>query len=282
MDSVSRDFGSTPRRSRRLSISGWLPATKLTAGMLLVAAVAITLVVAVFAVHDTADFELEGDIADDGSVAGPDWGSIFDAGGGVADLHGGIAAGFLMDDISPAGLVDHTVFTSGGTKNDQQPSVDWNWGTQSVPEKDDLSNVYSFGTLNASGHLVLYAGLERLAPNGDSHLDGEFNANLISLDEAPPCDNEPCHFLGNKTVGDVLVAMDYTKGGANAGALDTVRVFQWDGSQYAFVSGITGADCNGADTICGFSNEGPADDGGPWTNYNSHGDVVTTLPKNAF
>jgi hypothetical protein len=82
-------------------------------------------------------------------------------------------------------------------------------GTQSVP-KDDLSNVYAYGTHDADGHLVLYAGLERLSPNGASHIDIEFNREQIALDEAPPCDNEPCGFLGNKTVGDILVAMEFT------------------------------------------------------------------------
>ena len=230
------------------------------------------------AVHDDGEFELDGNIPD-GAAAGPDWGSVFDSAGNVADLHGGLAAGFLMDDISPAGAVDHTVFTSGGTKNNQQPSA-WNWGTQSVPAKDDLSNVYAFGTVDSNGHLIIYAGLERLAPNGDSHIDIEFNRQIISLDEEPPCANEPCGFLGSKTAGDILVAMDFTKGGD----FGTLRVFQWDGSQYVIVAGgsMTGAGCNAADTICGLNNAGPSDDGGPWPNYDNHGNVIATLEKNAF
>ena len=37
-----------------------------------------------------------------------------------------------------------------------------------------------------------------------------------------------------------------------------------------------------ADTICGFDNDGPADNGGPWVNYDRHGNEITTLEKNAF
>src|SRR5438132_1655587 len=230
------------------------------------------------AVHDDGHFELDGNIPD-GSAAGPDWGSVFDSSGSVANLDSGLGAGFLMDDISPAGAVDHTVFTAGGTKNNQQPSA-WSWGTQSVPAKDDLSNVYAFGTVDANGHLIIYAGLERLAPNGDSHIDIEFNRQMIRLDEEPPCANEPCGFVGSKTAGDILVAMDFTKGGD----FGTLRVFQWDGSQYVIVTGgsISGAGCNAADTICGLNNAGPNDDGGPWPNYDNHGNVIATLEKNAF
>src|SRR4029453_6072510 len=254
----------------------------LTASLLTTLAILVSLALgwpmAASAIHDDGHFELEGNIPD-GASPGPDWGSIFDAGGNVVDVDGGLAAGFLMDDISPAGAVDHTVFTSGGTKNNQQPT-DWHWGTQSVPAKDDLSNVYAFGAVDPAGHLLVYAGLERLTPNGDSHIDIEFNRQMISLDEEPPCANEPCGFLGSKSVGDILVAMDFTKGGD----FGTLRVFRWDGSQYVFVAGgsITGDGCNATDTICGFNNDGPADDGGPWPNYNNHGDVITTLEKNAF
>ena len=143
-----------------------------------------------FGVHDDGLFELEGNIADD-AAAPPDWAALFDSNGNAVSPGSGLAFGFVADDIAPGGLNDDTVFTAGGTKNSQQPSVDWQWGTQSVPEKDDLFNVYAYGTLNAAGHLVLYAGLERLAPNGASHIDIEFNRESIALDEAPPCTTSP-------------------------------------------------------------------------------------------
>src|SRR5438046_2815592 len=124
--------GAQQRRTSRRSIlpaltgGGYLAILILIAGLIVVAGA--------LAVHASGDFELEGNIVDD-PAPGPDWGSIFDASGNVVDLHGGLAAGFAMDDISPAGAVDHTVFSSGGTKNSGQPSTDWNWGTQSVPAK---------------------------------------------------------------------------------------------------------------------------------------------------
>src|SRR5574341_946058 len=290
-ESTSSGAGHIPGRHGSGASAGTVPFAPLFAVAMIGALVLAALItlgwqlsLSAFAVHDEGNFELEGDIPDS-AAAGPDWGSVFDANGNVVDLDGGLAAAFAMDDISPAGDVDDTVFTSGGTKNSQQPSADWEWGTQSVPAKDDLSNVYAFGTIDDAGNLILYAGVERLAPNGASHIDLEFNQHEISLDETPPCSNEPCKFLGNKTVGDILVAMEFQQGGA----LGELRAYRWDGSNYVAITGahLTGEGCNAAngipaDVICGFNNDGPADDGGPWPNYDNHGNVITTLEANSF
>ncbi len=132
------------------------------------------------------------------------------------------------------------MFTAGGTNNNQQPTQ-WNWGTQSVPPSDDFSNVYSYATLNAAGDLVVYAGLERPA-GGVSHIDIQFLQQPVGLDEAPPCDNEPCQFVGQKTVGDLLVAMDFS----NGGVFGTLRIFVWNGTSFAFVTTAGGEGCNAA------------------------------------
>src|SRR3990172_10572299 len=177
------------------------------------------------AVHGTHYFEVEGDILDTPAGGAPDWGSIFDANGDIVDLAGGVEAAFLMDDISPQGATDDTSFEGSGSSSNKNndPVSTWNWSTGQVLAKDDLSNVYAFGILNGNGDLVLYAGLERIAADGDSHVDLEFNKNEISLDKTPPCgddlsggpgDTKPCEFVGEKSVGDVLVAMDFENGGA--------------------------------------------------------------------
>ena len=38
--------------------------------------------------------------------------------------------------------------------------------------------------------LIIYSGFERIAPEGDSHIDIEFFQNPVALDEAVPC-NDP-------------------------------------------------------------------------------------------
>ena len=81
-------------------------------------------------------------------------------------------------------------------------------------------------------------------------------------------------------LNDILVAMEFE----NGGTLGALRVYEWNGSNYIAIPGalLTSEGCNASDTICGFNNDGPADDGGPWPNYDNHGDVITNLEQNAF
>jgi Prealbumin-like fold domain len=275
---------STGRPRRRIVTATVRPASRLSFAFFLLATALLALAIAsflgfrwtVFAVHDDGDFELEGNIVEDVPGPPPDWASLFDPNRSVQP-HGGLDAAIVFDDLSLPGSPDTTVFTAGSSNNNQQPTQ-WNWGTQAVPSKDDFSNVYSYATLNAAGELVIYAGLEKPDPTvGTSHVDIQFLQQPVGLDEAPPCDIEPCQFVGQKTVGDLLVAMDFSLGGD----LGTVRVFRWNGTTYTFVTALVGEGCNAADTICGFNNDGPAD-GGPWPNYDQQGNVITTLPALFF
>src|SRR5436190_1917557 len=83
-----------------------------------------------------------------------------------------------------------------------------------VPAKNDLTNTYAYA-VNQNGHLMVYAGMEREDPSGDSHNDIEFFQNTIALDKTPPCgadltsgpgDKSPCEIIGTKTPGDILVS----------------------------------------------------------------------------
>src|SRR5438309_4162982 len=65
------------------------------------------------AVHDDGHFELDGNIPD-WLAAGPDWGSVFDSSGSVANVDSGLVGGFLVDDISAAVAVGDLLFTAGG------------------------------------------------------------------------------------------------------------------------------------------------------------------------
>src|SRR6266511_1550826 len=152
----------------------------------------------------------------------PDWGCIFDASGNTENLYGGEAAAFELDQLSQSSSTDWTTFSGAGTSNKNNDPVScpssavttcWHWDTGNVPAKDDFSNGYAWATINpANGHLVVYAGFERLDPSGDSHVDLEFFQAQVSLDEEPPCndptpDVTPCNFIGSRTTGDVIVSM---------------------------------------------------------------------------
>ncbi len=252
------------------------------------------------AVHLNNQFELgpgipsdEGgltDILGDGVAAdGPDWGiipgavpdGIFDGSGNV--VFPGAIARFLADDLAQGSAVDTTTYSgAGGSNKNSDPISAWHWATGNVPAKDDLSNVYAYATLYG-GHLIIYVGFERIASNGDSHIDLEFFRDNVRLNQTPPCTVSACDWLGSRTIGDIIVSMDFQ----NGGAFGTMTVRRWDGTAYVLIASITGAGCNAAtgslpvDVICGFNNNGPIN-GGPWPNYDSHGHVITTLPTNAF
>ncbi|WP_341502586.1 hypothetical protein [Gallaecimonas sp. GXIMD4217] len=235
-----------------------------------------------FELGPTSDGAQNANIVNDVGGAPPDWAEIFDANGNFNDSFGGVGT-FLMDDLSAKGAVDDTTFATSNKNNDLIST--WRWDTGNNPPKDDISNVYFYGKF-IDGDLILYAGLERLAPNGDSHVDFEFNQDGIALDKATPCgddlsagadDDPPCEFVGEKAVNDLLLVMDFERGGS----LGFVEIRRWDGSEYVLVEELQGEGCDMTDTACAFNNATTIDTG-PWDSYDRHGAVVTELEQNAF
>jgi hypothetical protein len=251
------------------------------------------------AVLDEGLFELGDNLGTAGSAdilgtdtqPGCDWADLFDADPTDEDIAaaveacGGLEGAFVVDQLSQGNSKDDTVFAKGSSKNDDLIAA-WRWSTGSTPSKDDLSNFYAYATLNEAEELILYAGVERISAGGDSHIDFELNQSLIGLDKDPPCGNDesdgsgdrsPCEFTGEKVVNDILVVMDFEEGGD----LGRLEVRQWDGTNYALLESVEGEGCNAADTVCAFNNAGPID-GGPWDNYDSHGNVTANIEPNGF
>lgn len=227
------------------------------------------------------------DILGSSTQPGPDWADIFTDNSGTVTggLFGGEAAAFTKDDLAQ----DRTVYSGGPGDKNSFIVTDWTWTTSSVPAKDDISNAYAYAVKDSIGHLIIYVGAERLAPNGDSHIDVEFFQNPVGLDHAIPCPaHTVCHFTGSNKDDDLLVSMDYTNGGAFAGL--TIRKRQ-EGApdNYVAVATLNAEGCNDPNgdgsfsdaTVCGFTNGGSID-GGPWDNFDSHDHLITSLPANAF
>src|SRR2546426_5675200 len=133
------------------------------------------------------------DILGDQAIPGPDWADIFDANGNVADLSGGTAAAFVLDDMSQSDATDVTTYSgAGGSNKNGDLITGWHWDAGNVPAKDDLSNTYAWArtaTIGGQVHLVLFAGFERIDESGDSHVDIEFFQDEVTLDEDVPCDD---------------------------------------------------------------------------------------------
>ncbi len=243
----------------------------------------------------------------------PDWEDLFDssgmladriapAGPDVLDFPGGVTASFVRDDVSAGSAVDNTTFVSKGSdKNSDQIST-LRWGPDSVPAKNDIGNSYVHAKLNA-GQLIIYAGVERIVEDGANHVDFEFNQSSIGADQdgdgiadpinpatGPVCeDGADCFLVGERTDGDILLSMDFEKGG-NFGNL-TIREWIGDdatGSWSAPLADLEGEGCNDTpingfpiDVMCGFNNDTTIK-GGPWDNYDRSGVIVDDLPPNAF
>jgi hypothetical protein len=221
---------------------------------------------------------------------GPDWTDIFNGDGSVADLYGGHAATLGQDDLSAKGLTDDTIFASSN-KNDYLIS-DWHWDTGNNPPKDDQVTAYVYAKF-VGGNLRIYGGVERTASEGDSHVDIEFNQNTITLDKDVPClddgtdppnDGSPCEFYGERKIDDIVVSMDFIKGGD----LGTLSVHRWNGTEFVLIpyASLTTEGCNegngiAARSICSFNNAAPIN-GGPWPNYGKGGALVTNIPHNGF
>ena len=203
---------------------------------------------------------------------------LFELDGNVADLNGS----GLPDDWASFYVVPsqgHTTQTSGivpdttpsvfrGSKDTQDIST-WGYALGSSPPKDDLQHAYAAAytatTATGStrvGDLLVYFGANRAAFNGTASLGFWFFKNPIALDNPNGRFVNPnTNALATHADGDVLVAFEYTNGGAVSG----VRLFRWTGAGTAgqlVESGSIGVApttnpnvfCNNDDTICGSNN----------------------------
>jgi uncharacterized repeat protein (TIGR01451 family) len=309
---TERILGPTDSRRRRRILLGPL---------LVVALAALFLTAGAQAVHQENFFELGPGVATDengltnilgdGNAAnGPDWADLFTATGAKKDANNnniadceespGRECAFIADESSAGGATDPSTFSGFGTSNKNPDPIStadcasrtppltgsncspWGWDPGNVPAKDDLTNVYSYEVVPTSGpranHVIVYGGIEREDPSGDSHVDLEYFQSQVALCSPAPCTS----FTGIRTIGDAIVSMDFLRGGA----LGSVTVRRWDGNAYVLQGSAGGQGCfNSAgaagDDICAFNNGGSIN-GGPWPNFDNHGNLIETLPTNAF
>jgi len=131
-----------------------------------------------------------------------------------------VSAVYIVDPVSTdtttCGAVDPTIF-GGGLKNGDDINT-FTSTNGSVPAKDDLSNIYAVSRIRPDGHHELFFGAERLVNNGDSHMDFEFMQSNVTVSGA--CSGT---FAGHRTEGDLLLAVDFT----NGGALSADTLYQW-------------------------------------------------------
>ena len=205
-------------------------------------------------------FELDGNVADpSGSALPDDWASFY-----VVPSQG--------HTTQTSGIVpDTTPSVFRGSKDTQDIST-WGYALGSSPPKDDLQHAYAAAYTATTavgstrvGDLLVYFGANRAAFNGTASLGFWFFKNPIALDNPNGRFINPnTNALATHADGDVLVAFEYTNGGAVSG----VRLFRWTGAGTGgqlVESGSIGVapttnptvfcnGLNGNDTICGSNN----------------------------
>ncbi|MDQ1374100.1 MAG: hypothetical protein QOJ09_1438, partial [Actinomycetota bacterium] len=238
----------------------------------------------------TNAFEIDDGNIVDGAAAPLDWASLFGRDpAGVANAPvvsknapGFIATSFSEDSMKSdalptppctGGTGDLTVFTSGGSdKNgDAIPTLTYQSGSI-PPSDDDLTNVYAAAKDDA-GHKVFYFALERSNTSGSSHVDFEFLKAPMSLTPTGT-DSSGCpsgHFSGSRTVGDILLSLNYTNGGTVG--IEDVRI--WDGSSYQVAPSV-------ANSVGLFQNDNSAIACGDWRCRDASGNTINQLPADAF
>jgi hypothetical protein len=164
----------------------------------------------------------------------------------------------LSVDVGACGTGDPTTYTGAGSETNGDLLSGDTWGNASVPNKDDLSNVYALAHVTATQNEVFF-GAERVINNGDSHIDFEFLQSPVTL--TGTCSGS---FAGDRTQGDFLMSVDFTTGGTLGGT----TIYRWI-CDATFNVNHNGQVCN------------PPLHGKSVPHYESFGSTVTTIAVNA-
>ena len=116
-------------------------------------------------------------------------------------------------------------FSSG--KFYQNPNTDWSWTTSKAVGKGDINNVLIHLGVDTSDNQWLIIASDRLENTGSSYIDFEFFQKKLTA-------NSNGSFTldgGNRTIDDILLAVEYTNGGSTA----TVKFYRWNGTSYVLV-----------------------------------------------
>jgi hypothetical protein len=165
-------------------------------------------------------FEIDGNLLANSPASLPEFGDDWldgPAGPGTGVLNSD-PAGTPKDPTTTFHLLDLTknddldIFATSNKVFDD-PN-DYEWKTGSVPQKDDIQNGLIYFSIDGFGNQWFGVAGDRRSINGDSYIDFEFLQNTL----ARTTDNK---FVsdgpdGGRTVGDLLLTIELTKGGAQA------------------------------------------------------------------
>src|SRR5262249_48893195 len=152
-----------------------------------------------------------------------DWNTVNLTGSSGTNRGNSIINAFTSGSASPE------IFTTGGSK-DPLDVTSWKWTSGSVPDKDLLTNGYAaaYDSATTNNELVLYAGADRFAQNGDSNIGVWFFQQQVG--PCPDANNAGCAgkaagtFSGQHVDHDIFIVSAFTAGGGTS----TVQVYEWN------------------------------------------------------
>ncbi|UCG50815.1 MAG: T9SS type A sorting domain-containing protein [Candidatus Latescibacterota bacterium] len=160
----------------------------------------------------------------DGNLYSNNPGGTVSLGNDWLDGSSGPGTGILFPDGSPKDPLI-TLHILDLVKNDDQdifgkstklvgdPNL-YAWKGGSVPQKDDIQNGFIHLTEDESGNLWVTVGGDRRSVSGTSYIDFEFLQNTLTKNPDGSFTSDGPH--GGRTIGDVVLTITLTNGGAQA------------------------------------------------------------------
>ncbi len=156
----------------------------------------------------------QGGIGDWVSGPGGSGGFIFNNDGTV---NGGVNAQLVRDPYNERADI---IFTEG-SKFNADPST-WAWSVSKAPNKNDINNAMYLVTRDASNNDWIVIGGDRLSTSGTSYIDFELLQKSVTRNGTGNGFTS-LGTEGGRTVGDLVVSMEYSNGGSKP----IVRIYRW-------------------------------------------------------
>ncbi len=106
----------------------------------------------------------------------------------------------------PANSSSDDIFQGGAKELD---TCTWGYTTGNVTAKDDFRHVMAYAKF-VGNSAFFFMGAERIVNNGDTHIDFELNKLPFTTFPGDPGVSKP-----NRSVGDLIVALEFSDGGSN-------------------------------------------------------------------
>ena len=148
---------------------------------------------------------------------------------------------FFRDDITNN---DPTIFTSSNKINDD-PNT-YTWGAGSSPNKNEIQSAlahFTWGETALGGDpddLWMIFAADRQVTNGSSYIDFEILQNSLTREGTTSGTFSSAGPDGGRTLGDLLVTLEFTQGGGEATAV--IRRWEASGSGFQYIVVSEGAD----------------------------------------